>query len=146
MAISRYSPGRIIAVTIGLSFAGIVFGGLAGAVILAIVLVVSQKLDSLTEPRLFAIAATVGAMLGAVCAPIAGWLLLRYVPLGRAFAGLTVGTIVGGAIGWFLQVSADRGNALLIAATVGFLGAAVVLRLWHVRQSSVFVSSDDGAA
>ena len=136
MAITQYSPGRILAVTLGLVVAGAVFGGVAGAVALAISLVLSQEYRHLTEPRLFAVAASVGALLGAGCAPLAGWLLLRHVPLGRAFAGLTVGATLGGVVGWFLPRSFAHGDGILITAALGFLGAAVVLRLRYARGPS----------
>lgn len=134
MAITQYSPGRIVAVTFGLVVAGAVFGGIAGAVALAISLVLSQDYGHLRESRLFAVAAVIGALLGAVCAPLAGWLLLRQVPLGRAFAGLTVGATLGGVAGWFLPRSFAHGDGILITAALGFLGAAVVLRIAHSRR------------
>ena len=146
MAITRYSPGRVLAVTLGLAAAGAVFGGVAGAVALAISLVVSRDYGHLNEPVLFAIATTLGAMLGAGCAPLAGWLLLRRVPLGRAFGGLTVGATLGGVVGWFLPRSFAHGDGILIAAALGFLGAAVVLRIRHARAASNLASRDDGPA
>ena len=144
--IARYSPGRILVVTLGLSAAGAVFGGVAGAVALAISLVLSRDYGHLNDPLLFAVAATLGAMLGAGCAPLAGWLLLRRVPLGRAFGGLTVGATVGGVVGWFLLRSFAHGDGILIAATLGFLAAAVVLRIRHARDASSLASRDEGAA
>jgi len=136
LAITRYNPGRIVAVTLGLSLAGAIFGGVAGAVALGISLVLSRDFGRFNEPLLFAVAATLGVMLGAGCAPLAGWLLLRRVPLGRAFGGLTVGAIVGGVVGWFLPRSMAHGDGILIAAALGFLCAAVVLRIRHARHSS----------
>lgn len=144
MATTQSSPGRILAVTLGLVVAGAVFGGLAGAAALAISLVLSQDYGHLREPRLFAAAASIGALLGAACAPLAGWLLLRQIPLGRAFAGLTVGATLGGVVGWFLPRSFVRGDAILITAALGFLGAAVILRIWHAGGTSHPGSRDDG--
>jgi len=120
-------------VTLGLSLAGIVFGGLAGVVALTINLLLTDGFGLHAVPAVYAVAATLGAMLGAVCAPLAGWLLLRYVPLGRAFAGLTIGAVIGGVIGWFLPRSIANGDALLIAAALGALSAAVTMRVWHRR-------------
>jgi hypothetical protein len=65
---TRYSLGRILGVSLGLAAAGAVFGAIAGAVALATGLVLSGDYAHLDEPVLFAIAATVGAMLGQ-CAP-----------------------------------------------------------------------------
>jgi len=84
-------------------------------------------------------------MLGAGCAPLAGWLLLRRVPLGRAFGGLTVGAIIGGVVGWFLP-SFAHGDGILITAALGFLCAAVLMRIRHARGSSERVARDGGAA
>ncbi len=142
---TRYSPARILAVTLGLAVAGAVFGGVAGAIALAISLVLSRDYGHLNEPVLFAVAATLGAMLGTACAPLAGWLLLRRVPLGRAFGGLTVGATLGGVAGWFLPRSFAHGDGVLIAAALGFLVAAVVLRIRHAGDASDLASHhEDG--
>ena len=119
--------------TLGLSLAGIVFGGLAGVVALTINLLLTDGFGLHAVAAVYAVAATLGAILGAVCAPLAGWLLLRYVPLGRAFTGLTIGAVIGGVIGWFLPRSIAHGDALLIAAALGALRAAVIMRVWHKR-------------
>jgi len=146
LAITRYSAGRIFAVTLGLAVAGTVFGAIAGTLALGTSLVLSQQFDGFTKPLLFVVAATLGAILGAGCAPLAGWLLLRRVPLGRAFGGLTVGAIIGGVVGWFLPRSIAHGDGILITAAIGFLCAAVVLRIRHARNSSTPVTREDGAA
>jgi hypothetical protein len=118
-------------VTLGLSLAGVVFGGLAGVAALTINLLLTDEFGLHRVAAVYAVAATLGGMLGAVCAPLAGWLLLRYVPLGRAFTGLTIGAVIGGVIGWFLPRSIAHGDALLIAAALGALSAAVIMRIWH---------------
>jgi hypothetical protein len=143
LAIIRYRPARILAVTLGLSVAGAVFGAVAGAVALVISLVLTRQFDLLADPVLYGVAGTLGAILGAVCAPLAGWLLLRYVPLGRAFAGLTIGAVVGGVIGWFLPRSIANGVALLITAALGALCAAVVLRVTHARSAGKAATAED---
>ena len=143
LTITRYSPGRIIAVTVGLAVAGAIFGAVAGAVALLISLTLTQQFDQLRELPLFAVAATLGAMLGAGCGPLAGWLLLRRLPLGQAFAGLTLGAIIGGVVGWFLP-SFAHGDGILVTAAIGSLCGAVVLRIRHSRAN--IVSRDDGAA
>jgi hypothetical protein len=143
MTILRHRPGRVLAVTLGLAVAGAVFGGVAGAIALVISLMLTREFSFLADARLYAVAGTLGAILGAVAAPLTGWLLLRYVPLGRAFAGLTVGAVVGGVIGWFLPRSIANGDALLIAAALGALCAAVVMRVRHARALSSPVSGAD---
>ena len=119
--------------------AGGVFGGLAGSSALAIALVITDGLRSLTEFQWLGAAAIIGAAVGAIAAPIAGWLLLRHVPLGRAFMGLTLGTIVGGLIGLLTGVGTIAG--VVGAGAVGFLGAAILLRLRAKRHGP-----DKGAA
>jgi hypothetical protein len=131
---------RVIVVTAGLVVAGIVFGALAGVAALAISLLLSGELGSF-KPEVFAIAATLGALLGAVCAPIVGWLLLRHVPLGRAFGGLAIGATLGGVAGWFLPQFA-HGDGILIVAALGALCAAVLLRIRHARDARAPIASD----
>jgi hypothetical protein len=132
------SPARVVAVTAGLSVFGAVVGAGAGATALFLgSLLTGQPL--LGGPfALLALPAVIGAALGSVLTPIAGWMLLRRVPLGRAFAGLALGTIGGGALGWFglnmlARFSVIRGNVDPIvgpvsAAVAGFLVAAVAMR------------------
>jgi hypothetical protein len=130
---TRYTAGRIIVVTLGLVAAGVGCGAVAGVVALAVVAVIEDP-RPFSDPILFAIAATLGAMVGAVCVPICWWLLLRHVPPGRAFSGLTLGGIVGGVVGFFVASSSTRDEILLVAAA-GFFTAAVVLRMAHPADS-----------
>ena len=145
LAISRYRAGRILAVTLGLAVAGAVVGAVAGALALVASLILSQDVEHLKQPLLFAVAATLGAMVGTACVPLAYWLLLQRIPLKRAFGGLTVGATIGGVVGWFLPRSFAHGDGILITAAVGFFGAAVVLRISHTRDSSALGSRDNGA-
>jgi hypothetical protein len=124
---------RVLAVTLGLVAAGVVFGAVAGVVALAIIEVLRGEFGHFRDPRVFLIAATLGAIFGAVCAPLAGWLLLRHVPLGRAFAGLTIGAVIGGVIDWFLPPLTHNADEILYAAAIGSLCAAVVLRVRPAR-------------
>lgn len=147
------SPGRIVIVTIALAVAGAAFGGIAGAVTLATVLALSKEAAFIQEPRILLAGATLGAVLGAGCAPLAGWLVLRHVPLGPAFGGLTVGTSVGGVIGWFIPTlgwliptSTDKISRSLIVGALGFLCTAVMLRIRYARQPARRVPGDDGDA
>ena len=79
-SITRYSPARVLAVTLGLSGAGALVGGVAGAVALGIGLLFTIGLKTFSELAVLFLPATIGALLGAICAPLAGWLLLRRVP------------------------------------------------------------------
>ena len=73
----------------------------------------------------FSAAAAVGAILGAVLAPVCGWPLLRRVPLGRAFGFTAVGATLGGALGLLLSAlnpfAAIGGAVAGFAASVGWL-------------------------
>jgi hypothetical protein len=135
--------GRIIAVTVGLSVAGAIFGALAAVMGLVVLTVLSgggaPMLDMAVIP------AILGASLGAVGAPAIAWLLLRYVPLGKAIAWSTVGTAAGGVVGWLLATVLDRASpgidtavgsqvrGAILGAIAGFLAAALILRLRAAR-------------
>jgi hypothetical protein len=135
--------GRIIAVTLGLSVAGAIFGALAGvtALVLLVALNGSAEFLSLRTLQMLVIPAIIGASLGALGAPAIAWLLLRYVPLGKAIAWSTVGTVAGGVVGWTLAVALPDASpgidtavggqvkGAVLGAVGGFLAAAIVLRL-----------------
>ena len=93
MTLVRYSPPRVIGVTIGLSAAGAAFGGFAGAASLAI-------------------------------------------GLGRAFGGLTIGTVIGGVLGWLTLGPLDPLVLPIAAGALGFLAAAICLRLTHAFRGT----------
>ena len=118
----------MVAVTAGLSVFGAIVGAAAGTTALFVgVLLNGQFIDDAFFVLGFP--AFIGAVLGAVLTPIAGWMLLRRVPLGRAFAGLAVGTIGGGVLGW--KLFAPRMDPIVGsvgAAVVGFLIAAIAMR------------------
>lgn len=140
------SPARAMAVTAGLSATGAMLGAAAGATALGIVLALSDGVHALRELSILAIPGVLGGALGAVCAPLAGWLLLRHIPLGRAFRGLTIGTILGGVAGWFLLpnlgghtdalAAVDLIGRPIFGATLGFLSAALLMRFRHRRQTA----------
>lgn len=126
--------GRLVLITGGLSAAGALFGGLAGAAaLMAGVVLTSGPGAALSAWDGYAVAAIVGGVFGAALAPLAGWLLLRRVPLGRAFSGLTVGTALGGATGWLLMFPGGAIMLPLGGAATGFAAAAVLLRRRHCR-------------
>jgi len=122
-------PLRIVVATASLAVAGALLGAVAGAVALAVGAAITEHHVIFAEA--LEMAALYGAALGAVAAPAAGWLLLRRVPLGLAAGGAVLGTVVGGAAGWAVS-SLGRFNSIsagLLGALIGFVAAAVALRL-----------------
>lgn len=93
------SPARVALVALGLIPVGAVAGGLAGALGATIWISVIDGVRAALDAEVWAVAGAVGAGLGAVILPVAGFTLLRYVPLGRALAETILATAVGGAIG-----------------------------------------------
>src|SRR5215208_3090643 len=93
------SPARVALVALGLVPLGAIAGGLAGALGVSILVSVIEGVRSALDPQLWGFAGMVGAALGAVILRVAGFTLLRYVPLGRALAETVVATAIGGAIG-----------------------------------------------
>ncbi|HJS43398.1 MAG TPA: hypothetical protein VJ755_07990 [Gemmatimonadales bacterium] len=119
--------GRIVVVTIGLVGAGIVFGALAGGTAFALAVVLATGRIS---TALFEIGAVFGAPLGGITAPVLAWVLLRRVPLGRMFLVCSVGTALGGVVGWF--ATAGGGNPILNPIAGAFIGCVVAaIALWH---------------
>ena len=141
----RLSAERVLKIILGLVVAGAACGALAGIIGLGLALLFSEGPKVLWDVILmdisgdgltaFGLAALVGAVLGSLCAPPAGWLLLRRVPLGRAFAWLTGGTISGGVAGWVLPAGLDPLVGAVLWAFGGFLTAALVLRRGSTRNS-----------
>ena len=128
MAITRYSPARV---TIGLSITGAVCGAGAGVIALVVASAFTPGLDFFGGFRgLAPVPLVIGAVLGAICAPLAGWIALRRVPLGPMFLGLSLGTVVGGVAGWFAPEFSNPVVQPIVAAAGGFLAAAIALRLW----------------
>jgi hypothetical protein len=125
------SPARILAVIAGLVAGGTVFGALAGAVAITIVMTLFGWGLSGMYGGLLLEAARMGAVLGAVLSPTAGWTLLRRVPLGRALTGTFVGTVIGGILGVGLGFLAYPFGLLIgppLGGIAGFLAAAIRLR------------------
>ena len=124
----KRSPARILAVTAGLVAGGALFGAVAGAVAVTILMTLLTTFDRL----LLLSAAQTGAMLGAVLLPIAGWTLLRRVPLWRTLTGTIVGTVIGSLVGLvilgFIAYPIGVFIGPVLGAIAGFLWAAVRLR------------------
>lgn len=123
----RVIPSRVALVAFGLIPAGAVAGALAGALGAMIWMTTAKGIGAAPIPLILGIAGVSGAILGAVILPVAGFTLLRYVPLGRALAETIVATALGGAIGvQFL------GAWWLAGPLVGFGVAAT--RLWALAR------------
>jgi len=117
---------RLLTITLGLASAGAVFGGIAGGAGLAIVLLFEPQLwRSAFEFCQFA--ASVGAVLGMIGAPVVTWIMLRRVPLGRLFALLTLDTTVAAVLGWFVFSRVDVIWGPTLAGFVGFMATAIAL-------------------
>lgn len=118
--------GRVVAVTAGLVVAGAVVGAVAGAAMFTLTMLLSGELSKLWVARdLLMFAAWFGARAGAVLGPVAAWLLMRHVPLGRAIGGTALGTLAGGALGLLMVGPVES----IPAGVLGFCAAAVYLRV-----------------
>jgi len=120
-------PSRVALVALGLIPAGAMAGALAGALGAMIWVTATQGLHAAPIPLLLGVSGIFGAILGAVILPVAGFTLLRYVPLGRALAETIVATALGGAIGVQLL-----GGWWLAGPLAGFGVAAT--RLWALAR------------
>ena len=144
MTVERSSPRRVVTVLAGLAAAGAVVGGFAGAATLAIMAYfdrdpfavphVSYSIPLSHHVLVSAIRGLSGAVIGFVAAPLAGWLVLRRVPLGQALGGLALGTILG----WLITWEPPFGLRVLVhpvaAASIGFLVSALLLRVVYLPE------------
>ncbi len=123
----RVIPSRVALVALGLIPAGAVAGALAGALGAMIWVTAAEGLGAAPIPLLLGVAGISGAILGAVILPVAGFTLLRYVPLGRALAETIVAAALGGAIGVQLL------GAWWLAGPLAGFGVAAT-RLWALAR------------
>jgi hypothetical protein len=123
----RIIPSRVALVALGLIPAGAMAGALAGALGATIWVTAVEGVHAPSMHLVLAVAGTVGGILGSMILPVAGFTLLRHVPLGRALAETIVATALGGAIG--VQV---LGVWWLVGPLVGFGVAAT--RLWALAR------------
>jgi hypothetical protein len=119
---------RFLVITAGLIATGAVVGALAA---MAGYFIGALKTDDGPMGVWgYSFLATVGAAYGAVLAPLFGWLVLRYVPLGRAIGWTALGTVIGGAVG--VATHSDP----LFAAPAGFVMASILARLSVRRRAA----------
>jgi hypothetical protein len=121
----RVSPARVTLVALGLVPAGAVAGFVAGALGVSIWVGVTEGIAHAFSPGAWLVAGAIGAGLGAVLLPLAGFTLLRRAPLGRVLLETILGTALGGAIG---AVLSPFGEGWFTGALAGF--ALSVGHLW----------------
>ena len=139
--VTHSSLVRASVITLCLVAVGAIVGAVAGAIVMVGGVVLSDR----SFPRgiyLPIAGAYVGALVGAPLAPLAGWLLLRHVPLGQAILVTGLGTIAGGVIGLTARVTGDAIRGAIICGVFGFVVAAVYLRA-SIRRK---VAPSDNAA
>jgi NhaP-type Na+/H+ or K+/H+ antiporter len=117
-------------VTLVLSSAGAVLGAALGVLAIGLFALIRGGVGGLVSATsLFPTAGTFGATVGAILGPVAGWLLLRHIPLGRAIAHTAAGTVLGILAGYALAPALRLGLLWPVClGLVGFLLAAVRLR------------------
>jgi hypothetical protein len=120
-------PSRVVLVALGLIPAGAVAGALAGALGAMILVTATEGFRAADTPLVLGVAGMMGSILGAVILPVAGFTLLRYVPLGRALAETIIATALGGAIGVQLL------GAWWLAGPLAGFGVAAT-RLWALAR------------
>src|SRR6185369_2060013 len=118
---------RVLAITGGLIVVGAAAGALAGGVAAALIALGEGSLRAIFDFEWLTIGMGFGAQLGAVLLPVAGWLLMRRVPLGRALLGTILGAAVGGTLGYFLPLG-DQLWRTIYGGVIGFALAVLVLR------------------
>jgi hypothetical protein len=123
---------RILAATGGLIVTGAIAGAVLGALILGGgVFVIDGFRIEQPFGTILGAGAVVGAVFGSVLAPIAAWVLLRSVPIGRAVLETALGTLLGAAVMWLVPLIGPVWGGML-----GFVVAAVRLRFVARRGSA----------
>ena len=119
------SARKILSVTAILAAFGAICGAVSGALVGFVLGVVRLGRPVELGAMMMLTGAGGGALLGAVLAPITGWVLLRHVPLGRAMGYATLGTTAGATIGLF-----NAPNGWIYGGLIGFALTAIWLRLF----------------
>jgi len=121
--------GRVVTVLLSIALIGAIIGACVGGVLF----VTWSFPVEVSRWLLLAQGAMSGGALGAVLAPITAWAFLRRVPLGKALLQVTIGTTIGTVIGLVFDrvgmTSIAAFPAGLIGALIGFLAAAIRLRI-----------------
>jgi hypothetical protein len=135
--------GRIAAVTASLAAIGAVVGAVLGAIVLTAWALVRVQGD---VGSIAFVGAWTGAVIGMVLAPTTTWGFLRRVPIGKALAYTATGTAVGAFAGLLIGgLTVDPLSGGLIGSFVGFVAAAIVLRLTTRRAAGAPTEGISGA-
>ena len=128
---------RVLAVTAGLIVTGILAGGLAAGCAVALTAILQGDWRSALDLELWGFSFAIGAVIGAVIAPVTAWLFLRHVPLGRLTFQTTLATALAGGVGFFFGLNP------FIVAPLGYLAAAVRLAVMTPRRDPRASPPDD---
>jgi hypothetical protein len=121
-------PRRVALAILGLMLTGAAIGGVLGALLLVGWVLVEQGTGSGFGMVAF-FGGGFGALIGAIMAPIVGLLVLPSVPLWRALLETGLGTLVGGAAGFYVPPVGP-----IVGGVAGFVVAAVRLRVVFARR------------
>ena len=128
----RVSPGRILAVTVGLILTGAVCGAILGGLSFLVELAADRRLVTAPDWGMaFTVGAVFGAIFGAVLTPLLAWIFLRRVSLARAIGQTALGVIVGVVIAAVFQPAFG-----VFFGVIGFIVAAVWLWLSTRRAAT----------
>lgn len=118
--------------TLLLALLGAVVGAVVGTALLSSLLAGAPHHLTWLDVQLGALfGGSLGALSGALGAPLLGWLVLRPVPLGRAIVATALGTLVGA----WVAGAAWRTSyvAPIVGGLVGFVAGAVAIRMLTTR-------------
>jgi hypothetical protein len=121
----RVSPVRATVVALGLVPAGALAGAVAGALGVSIWVALTEGIGHAFSLGAWLVAGSIGGLFGAALLPLAGFTVLRRVPLGRLLLETILGAAFGGAIG---AVLSPFGAGWFNGALAGF--ALSVGHLW----------------
>jgi hypothetical protein len=128
----------MVSVLLGLAMAGMLLGALAGALVVTVLFfAISARRGDFALPQswfVFVLGALLGGAFGAVLAPIAAFTPWRHLPIGRLFAHITIGTVIGGAVVALLFPQSLA--FVLLGGLVGFLIAGDRLLASRSNQSA----------
>lgn len=121
---------RILALTGALMVTGMIAGGLAAALGLALTALIRQDFRFMLDPTVWGFSALAGAAIGGILAPATSFLFLRHVPLGKLVVQTTVATSVLGGLGFALGLSP------FVGAAIGYAAAATRLAIVTPRSKA----------